>query len=94
MSESSTPPGRKAPVKDEIGLLEVLRLLNRLGKGANHFGLAKYATQYGAPEAKNDYAFSRQKTSQSILRLIRSACTCACSSPSEIAHYWRAAAIK
>lgn len=52
MSESSTPPGRKAPVKDEIGLLDVLRLLIDSEKAQTTSDLLKYATQYGAPEAE------------------------------------------
>ena len=52
MSESPTPPGRKAPVKDEIGLLEVLRLLIDSEKAQTTSDLLKYATQYGAPEAE------------------------------------------
>jgi hypothetical protein len=53
MSESSTtPPGKNAPVKDEVGLLEVLRLLIETDKAKTTSDLLKYATQYGAPEAE------------------------------------------
>ena len=49
---STTPPGRKASVKDEIGLLEVLRLLIETEKAQTTSDLLKYASQYGAPEAE------------------------------------------
>lgn len=49
---STTPPGSKKPVKDEIGLLEVLRLLIETSKAKTTSDLLKYATQYGAPEAE------------------------------------------
>lgn len=53
MTDSSlTPPGRKAPVKDELGLLEVLRLLVETEKVRTTSDLLKYASQYGAPEAE------------------------------------------
>ncbi len=53
MSESSKiPTVKKAPVKDEIGLLEVLRLLMDSEKAQTTSDLLKYATQYGAPEAE------------------------------------------
>lgn len=53
MTESSTtPPERKAPAKDETGLLEVLSLLIDTGKVKTTSDLLKYATQYGAPEAE------------------------------------------
>lgn len=47
---STTPPGGKAPAKDEIGLLEVLSLLIETEKARTTADLVKYATQYGAPE--------------------------------------------
>src|SRR5881227_625391 len=49
---STTPPGKKAPAKDEIGLLEVLRVLIDAEKVKTTSDLLKYATQYGAPEAE------------------------------------------
>ena len=49
---STTPPGGKAPVKDEVGLLEVLRLLIETEKACTTSDLLKYASQYGAPEAE------------------------------------------
>lgn len=49
---STTPPGRKSSVKDEIGLLEVLSLLIEAEKATTTSDLLKYATQYGAPEAE------------------------------------------
>jgi hypothetical protein len=49
---STTPPGRKAPVKDELNLLEVLSLLIETEKATTTSDLLKYATQYGAPEAE------------------------------------------
>src|SRR5712692_8147608 len=53
MADSSTkPPDSKAPVKDEIGLLEVLRLLIETEKAQTTSDLLKYASQYGAPEAE------------------------------------------
>ena len=53
MNESTTPsPGKKAPLKDEVGLLEVLRLLIETEKVKTTSDLLKYATQYGAPEAE------------------------------------------
>ena len=53
MDESTTPlPGKKAPVRDEVGLLEVLRLLMETEKVKTTSDLLKYATQYGAPEAE------------------------------------------
>lgn len=52
MAESSqTPPG-KPPVKDEVGLLEVLSLLIETEKVQTTADLLKYASQYGAPEAE------------------------------------------
>jgi hypothetical protein len=53
MSDSlAKSPERQAPVKDEIGLLEVLSLLVETGKVKTTADLLKYATQYGAPEAE------------------------------------------
>ncbi len=53
MSESpQEPTGRQAPTKDEIGLLEVLRLLIKTKKAKTTSDLLKYASQYGAPEAE------------------------------------------
>lgn len=49
MSDSST----KAPVKDEIDLLEVLRLLVETKKAKTTSDLLKYTRQYGAPEAED-----------------------------------------
>jgi len=53
MAESSTPPpGGSAPAKDEVELLEILRLLIKSKKAQSTADLLKYATQYGAPEAQ------------------------------------------
>ena len=53
MAESSNkPPDGNAPTKDEVGLLEVLRLLIETKKARTTSDLLKYATQYGAPEAE------------------------------------------
>jgi hypothetical protein len=53
MAESSTPlPGASAPAKDEVELLEILRLLIKSRKARTTADLLKYATQYGAPEAQ------------------------------------------
>jgi hypothetical protein len=49
---STTPPGRKSPAKDEIGLLEILSLLIETEKAKTTSDLLKYASQYGAPEAE------------------------------------------
>jgi hypothetical protein len=49
---STTPTGKKAPARDEIGLLEVLRLLIETEKATTTSDLLKYASQYGAPEAE------------------------------------------
>lgn len=52
MDESTTPqPGRKV-IRDEVGLLEVLRLLIETEKVKTTSDLLKYARQYGAPEAE------------------------------------------
>ena len=53
MPESTTPAaGRTAPTKDEVELLEILRLLIKSKKARTTSDLLKYATQYGAPEAE------------------------------------------
>jgi hypothetical protein len=46
------PNEKKAPLKDEIGLLDVLSLLIDTGKVQTTSDLLKYTTQYGAPEAE------------------------------------------
>jgi hypothetical protein len=52
MAESpASPSSRKAPSKDELNLLEVLRLLIETEKVKTTSDLLKYASQYGAPEA-------------------------------------------
>ena len=53
MSDSSatTPDGKGTP-KDEVALLEVLRLLIDTEKVKSTADLVKYASQYGAPEAE------------------------------------------
>jgi hypothetical protein len=53
MAESFTPvPGGASPAKDEVELLEILRLLIQTKKARTTADLLKYATQYGAPEAE------------------------------------------
>lgn len=53
MAESSTPAGSgNSPAKDEVELLEILRLLIQTKKARTTADLLKYATQYGAPEAE------------------------------------------
>jgi hypothetical protein len=53
MAESSTPnAGGAAPQKDEVELLEILRLLIDSKKARTTADLLKYASQYGAPEAE------------------------------------------
>jgi len=53
MAESpDKAPGKPAPVKDEVGLLEILSLLIETEKAKTPAYLLKYATQYGAPEAE------------------------------------------
>jgi hypothetical protein len=53
MTEPSTPkPDSNVPVKDEVGLLEVLQLLIDTEKVRTTSDLLKYAAQYGAPEAE------------------------------------------
>jgi hypothetical protein len=49
---SSSTPGGTPPVKDELELLEILRLLIDTNKARTTADLLKYATQYGAPEAE------------------------------------------
>lgn len=53
MAKQPTPAsGNTAPVKDEVELLEILRLLLKSKKARTTSDLLKYATQYGAPEAE------------------------------------------
>ncbi len=53
MAESSTPlPGGTPGAKDELALLEILKLLISTKKARTTADLLKYATQYGAPEAE------------------------------------------
>jgi len=52
MAESHTPAPGGAPLKDETGLLDILRLLVETNKARTTSDLLKYATQYGAPEAE------------------------------------------
>ncbi len=53
MAESSTPQtGSSPPAKDEVELLEILRLLIKSKKARSTADLLKYATQYGAPQAE------------------------------------------
>jgi hypothetical protein len=53
MAESSTPKtDGTPPMKDEVELLEVLRLLVDTKKARTTADLLKYASQYGAPEAE------------------------------------------
>jgi hypothetical protein len=53
MAESSTPASSGTPAaKDEVELLEILRLLIKSKKARSTADLLKYATQYGAPEAE------------------------------------------
>ncbi len=53
MAESSNNvPDKNAPPKDEVDLLEVLRLLIETKKARTTSDLLKYATQYKAPEAE------------------------------------------
>ncbi|HEX8076361.1 MAG TPA: hypothetical protein VF511_00990 [Chthoniobacterales bacterium] len=53
MAEPLNPtPGDASPAKDEVELLEVLRLLLKSKKARTTADLLKYATQYGAPEAE------------------------------------------
>ncbi|PZR70973.1 MAG: hypothetical protein DLM73_16640 [Chthoniobacterales bacterium] len=50
---SSRAPGSVSSAKDEIGLLEILRLLIETKKARTTADLLKYASQYGAPEAED-----------------------------------------
>lgn len=50
-SSNSTPGGTPA-AKDEVELLEILRLLIETKKARTTTDLLKYASQYGAPEAE------------------------------------------
>ena len=50
MAEPSTTP-TGGTTKDEVGLLEILKLLIETKKARTTADLLKYATQYGAPEA-------------------------------------------
>jgi hypothetical protein len=53
MADSSIPnAGQTAPMKDEVELLEILRLLIGTKKARTTADLLKYASQYGAPEAE------------------------------------------
>jgi hypothetical protein len=53
MAESSTSKnGGAAHAKDEVELLEILRLLIETKKARTTADLLKYASQYGAPEAE------------------------------------------
>lgn len=53
MAESSTSnSGGAVPAKDEVGLLEILRLLIQTRKARTTADLLKYASQYGAPETE------------------------------------------
>jgi hypothetical protein len=53
MAELSTATsGGAAPAKDEVELLEILRLLIKSKKARTTSDLLKYASQYGAPEAE------------------------------------------
>jgi hypothetical protein len=52
MPENPAPgPAGGGATKDEVGLLEVLRLLIQTKKARSTSDLLKYAVQYGAPEA-------------------------------------------
>ena len=54
MAESSTSnSGGAVPAKDEVELLEILRLLIQTRKVRTTADLLKYASQYGAPEAED-----------------------------------------
>ena len=53
MAESSTPASSGTPpAKDEVELLEILRLLIQTKKARTTADLLKYASQYGAPQAE------------------------------------------
>jgi hypothetical protein len=49
---STATSGGAAPAKDEVELLEILRLLIKSKKARTTSDLLKYASQYGAPEAQ------------------------------------------
>lgn len=54
MAESFNPvSGPVPPAKDEVELLEILRLLIKSKKARSTADLLKYASQYGAPEAED-----------------------------------------
>jgi hypothetical protein len=50
------PPENDQPAKDEVGLLEILRLLIETEKATTTSDLLKYARQYGAPESEERLA--------------------------------------
>ena len=50
------PPENDEPQKDEVGLLEILRLLIDTEKAKTTSDLLKYARQYGAPESEERLA--------------------------------------
>jgi hypothetical protein len=50
------PPENDPPAKDEVGLLEILRLLIETEKAKTTSDLLKYAKQYGAPESEERLA--------------------------------------
>lgn len=50
------PPENDPPAKDEVGLLEILRLLIETEKARTTSDLLKYAKQYGAPESEERLA--------------------------------------
>ena len=50
------PPENDQPAKDEVGLLEILRLLIETEKAKTTSDLLKYAKQYGAPESEERLA--------------------------------------
>jgi hypothetical protein len=52
MAETTATPGGATPAKDEVELLEILRLLIKSKKARTTSDLLKYANQYGAPEAE------------------------------------------
>lgn len=53
MADTSIPSGgQTAATKDEVELLEILRLLIETKKARTTADLLKYASQYGAPEAE------------------------------------------
>jgi hypothetical protein len=50
------PPENDPPAKDEVDLLEILRLLIETEKATTTSDLLKYARQYGAPESEERLA--------------------------------------